>query len=1057
MDRDSKSNLRTLLRGHSKRISDVSFFNNYSNRNDIVGTVAGRDDKEEDCACVLIWRIYKREDELASEKLLEIRLKDAMRIVWHPFNPNQFVLLHNHNQKGSSNDNDKDDSTSSSHKEYNVVATFVETTRLMTIKHETENHAVCVCTKPDEIDGGSNNGGSLKLVCFGSIANIGIHDLAWSNQDARHVVTAHKDGTIKLWDLREIVYLDTRTGGEVESTTAQQQQDGSAMNESNKYIVESAKCIMTLNVNVTKETGLDGEVQRCIFLPSFDDAACTLKAGQRSSLDSAVYNMTSPFLTVTKRGKCVTLWSPFTTTGSPPSVVRTFELGHHPSESEFNVSVCTVANGLKTEGSAPLPSSFVLFADKNQCNVYALHVNSIWCTASSAPDNKAQPSIPAVNGFDYIIPFRVTQPIYSWTTMVTASSDDDEDIGLDEEGWNLDLFCVQSKSVQQLSLTRKMLMLNANQKPINESNLPDGLTVENLIVTPSFFSDDDNDADDLSFEDEEYEIDDDDEEYENDDDDYEDYDAGQDNEEEETNYDNGINEKEIFYDIPSPPMPSNSGNEDKSSSTKPTFANWLGNLAGVSAQDNTSKEDDKEEIPAPLAPEEIIDSNIKSDVDLANVPLPDLSDVEEENAPVEKSKPEKRFLSPFEMLASAMKGTKEADKVPSSNIPPAAPKTEKKESKKKSSQKSKNTQPAPIPTKDGKIAILKREEVAAKKIDTTIKEEVDTSTSVSSVTRGEIDDIIRKALSGHIQRQESVISAEIQKAVRYEVQSGLVPTLNKTVSQTLDQTVSKNMKSTVTKSVKESSKINTDELAVEIAAKLKEPLIESFYQSMRELMIPAFEAGTRQMFEQISASIEKGLELKQKERDEHSKSLDTMTKRMDAMAKTMEVLIEGVAKMAVGVKASPEAVVSSSPVVDKMELLKQKINDLIAAEDYEKAFTTALAASNPNIVLWMCKTTDLGVVLEGETPALSQPIMLCLLQQLGADFLTGRDDDLKIRLAWLQSVALNLDPNDESIKRHLAAVCQGLVTNLQKKVAEPNVILRREMQMLIHVIRGIGH
>ena len=52
-----------------------------------MGNDGGANENEEAMANVLIWRIFKNEDELRSEKLLEIRLRDAMRIVWHPSMP----------------------------------------------------------------------------------------------------------------------------------------------------------------------------------------------------------------------------------------------------------------------------------------------------------------------------------------------------------------------------------------------------------------------------------------------------------------------------------------------------------------------------------------------------------------------------------------------------------------------------------------------------------------------------------------------------------------------------------------------------------------------------------------------------------------------------------------------------------------------------------------------------------------------------------------------------------------------------------------------------------
>ena len=1158
MDRSFKSNLRTLLRGHTKRISDVKFFsNNQSNQNDVIGTVAGRewdadveeeeeedeeyeslsengdDEEEEDVANVLIWRIYKREDELGSEKLLEIRLKDAIRIVWHPFNPNQFVLLHNHRyhrrrhhavteeENGTSQDGGSAESTTGPKKKYSVVATFVETTRLMTVKHESENHAVCNCTKPDEIDGGSTNGGSLKLVCFGPKSKVGIHDLSWSNQDARHVVTAHKDGSVRLWDLRDIVSLDVTTGEEVELKQQQnpsQQKDGSVSSgnsaPNNENVVESAKCIMTLNANITNESGVDGEVQRCMFLPSFDDASCTVQKGSdaTSLFESNMYNITSPFLTVTKRGTCVTLWSPFKSTCSPPSPIRTFQLDGCAPKTEFNVSFCTIPNAIQMEESSDLsssplslPSSFILFADKEHGNIHALHLNSIYCKpppSMNTTSGTTPSSIVAVNGFDYIVPFRATQPIYSWTTMVSALSADEDNAEIGEDGWTIDLFCVQSKSVQLLTLTKSMLVLNLKQVLMDGDDVPDGVSVEDLNVGASplnhlVSNDNDKNEDDhggveeLSYEDEDYEIDGNDaangiqyDEYDDDDINYAEEEDDDEGEGKET-----IAEKEAIVPIGGLTTSSNTASSS-------SFSNWLGNLAGVSTlstSETTVKVLKKSDAIVPPTPQitPAQPSKMSMDFNLANVPLPTAPDLElpKESKPkaatveatptptttapelsVEKPKPAQRYLSPIEMLASAKKETKQfVAETKAASTPTRSSggdgrahttilKSDKKESKKKSSQKNKNTQPVPIPSKDGKIAILKREDIVGKKASIDKPATTGSASSSVGVTKEEVEEIVRRAVSSHFQKQENVITAEIQKAVRYEVQSGLVPTLNKTVAQTLDQTISKTMKSTVTKSVKESTKINTNELATEIASNLKDPLVDGFYKSMRELMIPAFESGTRQMFDQISTSIEKGLDIKKNEESENVKAMEAMMKRMDAMAKTMEVLIQGVAKVTVAGNSPkiPSNASSAPPVVDKTELLKGKIEELILAEDIEKAFMTALSAQSPDIAVWTCGRSDLSIVLESETPKLSQPIMLCLMQQLGADFSPQKDGDLKVKLAWLQSLALTLNPHNESIRKHFVGVCQQLITNLQMKITEPNVMLRREMQMLIQVIRGIS-
>ena len=953
---ERSSSLRTLLRGHKQRISDVSFFETTS---DVLASVS-----ESDCR---IWRVFGREDELSSEILLEVQKDNSSdeicsleRVIWHPFNPNQLVLLHN----GS-----------------NKVATFLETTRLMTTvsSEDGQSHAVC------QIKNDSNVDGMLKLIVTdGQAEDIGICDLNWSNQDARHVLTAHNDGCVRLWDLGSKVYVSEGKEVELNPSTPM---DVSA------YAI-SAKCVMT--VNVSADCNSNAGVQRCFFLEGFEDASAMFRQGGVTAMEPGSY-MTSPFVTFSTDGE-IALFSPFTVSGSPPKIVRTFKL-ENGEDVPSNVSVCT----LPPADDESTPSSFIIMSDLKG-NIHALHLASQW--RNVVPSRK----FAVVTGFDYVVCFKSLQPIYSQN--VIASVDDSSDT----KQWNIDLYCVQSKAVQKLTLSPAMCIA---PMALEANVLPDGVVVE--IIKSEFTSP----ATEIENEDGEDEF----EEYEDLDEVDESFD------ERPTIGGEDIAEKDTVDIAPTPPpLPSFLGGGDNSGA----FSNWLGNLAAT----NNVKES------IPIAEESA--PAVETDFDLASLPLPEAPEIESRSssAPPKPSTPE--LLSPMEILGLAAK--KEVKKTPTPKVKsnPDMAREEKKSSKKTKS----------IKQEEKKITILKREDTSAKKVAPPQFERVDTNTIAPpaagnvGVTKDEIDQIVRKALATHIQKHESIVTSAIQKAVRYEVQSGLVPSLNKTVAQSLEQAVNKTMKTHVGKMVKESVKANTDEIAASVASKIQEPLVESFYDTMRTVMVPAYENGTRQMFEQISSSVQTGLEMKQKESDETAKIMDGMVNRMDAMGKTIEVLIKAVSQLQTASgPAQPAPKVPAPPAADPTELLRKKILELLRANEYEKAFTTALSVSNSAMALFVCKHSDISLVLESDTPQLSQPILLCLMQQLGSSL--SNDKDLPIRLAWLQSMALTLDPQAESIRKHTSGVVQQLVTNIQSKMAESDPALRRHLQMLLQVIRGL--
>lgn len=974
MDRSSSNPLRTLLRSHTARITDCAFFGTDASGkgggSDVLASVGGNS--------VVIWRIFSREDELSSEILLEIEWEPpadganfmCKRVVWHPFNPNQFMLILNDNGDGNNDHNSQ------------KVAMFVETTRLLTVSKD--GHALCKASSSNTAN--PTVEGMLDLIVLDGEdgKSTEVTDLSWSNLDSRHVLSSHKDGYIRLWDLKDSVYIVN--GKEVPAIDT---------SSSAKYAV-SARCIMTVKVSSSSS------VQRCFFLPSFEDACSFFKSGGGTAMEPGS-NMTSPFVSVTDKGE-VGLWSPFTITGSPPSVVQIVDLDS-VSSSPVQAAICCLPHG-KTEDDPP--SAFVILGDESG-NLAALHLASQWRHVPS-PEVAAQRKVAAVTGFNYMSMFKSLQPIYSWSVMYSI------DDSSDTKQFNIDCYCVQSKAVQKLTLSPTMC---AAPTPLGQGYVPDGITLVDINSVIS--ADEKSYADDDKIE-------------------FDDYDDVSEVEEVEE-------EEEEMKDM-QPPVSVNSEDsaEEDKGATHPnqpsslpsfltgktnssSFSNWLGNLAGK-AKTPTSNVPPTPTVTPVATP---VTSQQQHILDLNKFPLPNIP---ESTDSIPSKASSSSLLSPSEILG--VKPTDSENVGDSAAVKPKDKKPTKTE--KKDSSKTKTSQ------EPGAVAILKREGPSGA---STI--EPSSSGAIGSVTKEEVEEIVRKAVGFHFQKQETMIVSEIQKAVRYEVQSGLVPILNKTVSKHLEETVSKTMKAQVNKSVKECMSIQTEEIANTVTASLREPLVDSFLATMREVMIPAYESGTRQMMEQISSSIETNLDLNQKNDESAMKMMETMSTRMDAMGKTIEVLLKAVATLA-SQQNSRSAAESIATTSNEDEL--KRVDQLIQSQDYEAAFTKALSASKPELAVYACKLSDLSTVIEGDTPLLSQPIMLCLMQQLGADL--SQNEDLNMKIAWLQSVAVTLDPNNESIKKHVKGVCQQLVSNLQLKMADSDAGVRRQLQMLTQVIRGVG-
>ncbi|KAL7478744.1 hypothetical protein ACHAW6_004499 [Cyclotella cf. meneghiniana] len=374
---------------------------------DILATVGGMQDE----ACVLVWRIYvnvqsQSGDSLAANKLMELRFPLAARILWHPFDPNRFLLLHR-NCVGLSGEE---------RFTHNGVATLVETKRLVTTRHNKLGHMVCECPS-------IGVPGALQFVITRSddetAWEVGVNDASWSTKDARHVLTAHDDGRIRLWD----VTLPPKSG------------------------IVSFPCIAQLDVAETRHncTHEERRVTRVIFLSHYE-----------MSFDAIV---TPPFVTGTAKNYTLTLWSGFRVDSSSND--------SHQLASPHRFYVCQLKSAASSPSSvlnvelypAPyrpadtVPSSFLLLSEPSHARMHALHLDAHWTNNDDA-------SAVAVTGFDYITTLDVVHPILSMclasSSSLKSSISEHVPVALQEEK-DVDLCCVKTKAVQMLSLSADIL------------------------------------------------------------------------------------------------------------------------------------------------------------------------------------------------------------------------------------------------------------------------------------------------------------------------------------------------------------------------------------------------------------------------------------------------------------------------------------------------------------------------------------------------------------------------------------------------------------------------
>ena len=1079
---------KTLLRGHTAKVGDVAFFSAETAGGaasggaaaaaagaDVLATVGGEGDQ---CS-VLVWRLLggsnsagAADGELRGEKLLEVRFRPVpRRLVWHPFDPNKFVLLHGSGGQSQSR----------------TVATLVETTRLVTVPHtDPSAHAVCLCGGASDPNvqsasadgvGGDEIEGALKLIVSGPVGGsagngasgggVGANDLVFSPTSARHILTAHEDGCVRLWDTGSRVYVDATSGIVL-----------AAGGGGDKDI--SAACPAT--VRVTDDA--NGGVMSCRFLPGFVDARPPTAAAAGAAADDVTSYLTPPFLTGSEGNTRITLWSPFTSTGSPPVPVRTFQIGHDRPLRERSIPMILGA------GTTPSGQTHVFVADSEAGKIYVLHL-------SSAAGSYGK----VATGFDYVVPFDTVHPIYSMRCTAASSSSGGVDVDTDNDdaAGGLSLYCVQSKAIQVLTFTGKMLagpVAGASSAGVSVLQPASAVGAAAAAVTDEEEEGEANaeaNAEALVAEFEEYE----DGEEEDGagggaDEDFEEY------EDEEVDEDDDDSEEEGDNAAPA-----------AAASGADPFSNWLGALAAGTAGGAPAPAPGSSTPPPPgMVP-------AQSEGGFPSIlPPPGAAGVPPTPAPtpmvVPKPAPppglvQQALLNPMDLLSPSAASKDDDNQEDATASNPAEKKvgTQRQQQKQKPEEKKrpksnpkqkkgKNGDAATVAANaPGKIAILKRDETPV--MDNTSAPEVSVASSSGPITtHAALVEDVRVAI-----RTELLSAGLAGPGAKREQPStdALASAVSKSVARALEKSLADPVKKSVEKIVAADKSrqggaadgVRAEALTAAVVEGVQQPVVEAFHKTMRDVFIPAYEAGTRQMIAQTSTILSQGManmaaeqtralqELRPSGPDEATlRTMQSMAAQMENLALQVDNLKGEVARLSStiprqGASLGPPGVaqpmmqapvLTPPPQVDPAQLLREEIVALLRQRSYDEAFTKALAAPAGNGVfaLFACKNSNLQDVLEGESgPMLSQHILLCLAQQLGALLPNASGPDLRCCLTWLQDVAVTLDPNNPNIARHIGGVLTQLVGIINAKMAEGDPSLQRPLRMLLQVIRGIGN
>ncbi|XP_078443223.1 enhancer of mRNA-decapping protein 4-like [Wolffia australiana] len=329
------------------------------------------------------------------------------------------------------------------------------------------------------------------------------------------------------------------------------------------------------------------------------------------------------------------------------------------------------------------------------------------------------------------------------------------------------------------------------------------------------------------------------------------------------------------------------------------------------------------------------------------------------------------------------------------------------------------------------------------------------------------------------------LPAIIEKAIKKE-NSSLGPSLSRVITPALEKAISSAIvdsfqKGVGDKAVNQLEKSVNSKLEVTVARQIqaqfqtsaKQYLQDGIRSCLEGSIIPSFELACKGMFDQIDAGFHKGMAehttaVQQQLESAHTPLALSLRDAINSALAVTQTLSSEVADgqrklLSLAAAANPKPLesragqqangtlrdlVAEVPVDPTKELAR-----LISERKFDEAFTAALQRSDVSIVSWLCSQVDLTMLCSVSPLPLSQGVLLSLLQQLACDL--GKDTTQK--LAWMTQVAVAVDPNDPMIKLHVRPIFDQVYQILlhQRSLPTTTAADSNSIRLMLHVIHSV--
>ena len=258
--------------------------------------------------------------------------------------------------------------------------------------------------------------------------------------------------------------------------------------------------------------------------------------------------------------------------------------------------------------------------------------------------------------------------------------------------------------------------------------------------------------------------------------------------------------------------------------------------------------------------------------------------------------------------------------------------------------------------------------------------------------------------------------------------------------------------------------INTSQMTEEIVnslnAEIPNQLANTFRDSFKNVLLPAFDRACKEMFSQVRSEMKKSMDVDKKREKKLEAQVSQLTSQVKSLTKTVESLkgmVANIGSTQATAKASKSDNNKNGVAAKKVAPTpKEKAIAAYEKKDYQTAFWTVLSAANLSLVEWLCEYVKENP--DEVVSKLTQMVILSLAQQLGSNL----KSKTKLKLAWIKAACLSLNTQDDNIRKHIPKVLGNVQDSLQKHYSILKIDtnsqhpLRTEYVMVTHLVKSLS-